>query len=138
MLRLALRDGVPVLGACRGAQLLNVALGGSLHQDLATDGVGRLDHDDAVHPVATAPSSRLRAVVGARPAVRSEHHPAGRRLGRGLRVVGRGPDGVVEAVERPGPQLVLGVQWHPEAPEGRETGRRLADAVVAAAEEPRA
>jgi putative glutamine amidotransferase len=66
--------------------------------------------------------------------VRSEHHQAVRRLGRGLRVVGRGPDGVVEAVERPGPGLVLGVQWHPEADGTGTTGRLLADAVVAAAE----
>jgi putative glutamine amidotransferase len=136
VLRLALRDGVPLVGACRGAQLLNVALGGSLHQDLAADGVAGLDHDDEVHDVAAAPGSRLRALVGASCAVRSEHHQAVRRLGRGLRVVGRGPDGVVEAVELPGPRLVLGVQWHPESPDGRETGRRLADAVVAAAEEP--
>jgi len=137
VLRLALRDGVPVVGLCRGGQLLNVALGGSLHQDLEADGACGLHHDDEVHEVTTATGTRLRALVGGRCAVRSQHHQAVRRLGRGLRVAARGPDGVVEAVELPGPRLALGVQWHPEAPAERDAGRRLADAVVAAAAEPR-
>jgi putative glutamine amidotransferase len=133
VLRLALPAGVPLVGVCRGAQLLNVALGGTLFQDLAADGACGLDHDDEVHAVAAAPGSRLRGLVGQRVAVRSEHHQAVRRLGRGLRAVGHGPDGVVEAVELPGPRLVLGVQWHPEAPVDRATGTRLAEALVAAA-----
>lgn len=132
-LRLALRDDVPLVAVCRGAQLLNVAFGGTLYQDLVADGVGGLDHDDAIHAVAVEPGSALRGVVGAAPAVRSEHHQAVRVLGRGLRVVGRGPDGVVEALEVPGRRLALGLQWHPEAPDAGAGGARVAEILVAAA-----
>jgi len=132
-LRLALREGLPLVGVCRGAQLLNVALGGTLYQDLAADGVAGLDHDDAVHGVALAEGSRLRGLLGRRTAVRSVHHQAVRAVGRGLRVVGRGPDGVVEAVELPGRRLALGLQWHPEDPDAGTGGARVADALLAAA-----
>jgi len=131
-LRLALREGVPLVGVCRGAQLLNVALGGTLHQDLAAEGVGALDHDDAVHDVALGPGSRLRELLGPRTAVRSVHHQAVKTLGRGLRTTGRGPDGVVEGIELPGRRLALGLQWHPEEPEAGRDGARVAEAILAA------
>lgn len=133
VLRLALRDGVPFVGVCRGAQLLNVALGGTLHQDLALDGVSGLDHDDEVHDVHAAAGSRLRGLIGERGSVYSEHHQAVKTLGRGLRVVGRGPDGVVESVELPGRRLALGIQWHPEAPEAGTSGAAVAEALIAEA-----
>jgi putative glutamine amidotransferase len=133
VLRLVLREDVPFVGVCRGAQLLNVALGGTLYQDLDLDGISALDHDDEVHDVGAAHGSRLRGLLGGRFAVKSEHHQAVRTLGRGLRAVGHGPDGVVESIELPGRRLALGMQWHPEAPEAGESGAAVAEALLDAA-----
>jgi putative glutamine amidotransferase len=109
---------VPVLGICRGIQLVNVALGGTLLQHVP-DAVGQ-DHmcadalDQPVHEVALAPGSRLAALYGRdRMRVNSIHHQAVDRPGRGVRVTATAPDGTVEGIEsRDG--RVLGVQWHPE------------------------
>lgn len=114
----ALRRGTPLLGVCRGHQLLTVATGGTLVPHLEGDSLHRtpgapperLMH---AHPVDLAPGSRLAAALGRRPVVRSAHHQAVDVVGHGFSVVGRAPDGVVEAVEhRHLP--VVGVQWHPE------------------------
>lgn len=122
-LRLALASDLPVVGVCRGAQLVNVLFGGTLDQHVE-------DHaGDRLHRLSTAPESAARAALGARPRVISDHHQAVRRLGRGLRVTATAPDGLVEAIEVPGRRLALGTQWHPE----RGHGRQLADALVAAA-----
>lgn len=118
LVRAAADRGVPVLGVCRGIQLVNVALGGTLVQHVP-DAVGR-DHmrDDAldqrVHEVALAPGSRLAALYGRdRLRVNSLHHQAVDRPGPGLRVTATAVDGTVEGLEsRDG--RILGVQWHPE------------------------
>ena len=114
----AIAQGLPVLGICRGAQLLNVALGGSLHQHLAHH--SDLAHDDwdhryqAVHQVTVAPGSCLSAVVGPGPlGVNSVHHQGLDCLGAGLEAVAWADDGLVEGIECPGHAL-LAVQWHPE------------------------
>ena len=114
----ALRQGVPVLGICRGAQVLNVAAGGTLHQHLP-DVVGSDVHRPAPAQhgrvrVAVEPGSALADVVGPAADVPCYHHQAVDRLGRGLRATARAEDGTVEAVELPGDAFVLGVQWHPE------------------------
>ncbi|RZT65974.1 gamma-glutamyl-gamma-aminobutyrate hydrolase family protein [Leucobacter luti] len=110
LLAAAIAEGVPVLAICRGFQLLNVEHGGTMVQDLAADSV----HRDSVHPVAVEPDSALAAALGARDlTVSSYHHQAVADVGRGLRVVGRAPDGVVEALEHERAEL-LAVQWHPE------------------------
>ena len=109
LLAAALDQGLPVLAICRGMQLLNVHLGGTLHQHLADHPLGR----DGAHPVAFAPGSLLRGIYGADCAVNSLHHQAVDRPGAGLVSVGHAPDGTVEAVELPG-RDVVGVQWHPE------------------------
>jgi len=123
----AWRRGLPVLGICRGAQVLNVALGGSLIQDLPSHlGLDPGLHqrgtpEEAVeaHPVLIAPGSRLAELVGGTSAtVNSRHHQAVRAVAPGLRAVawcrnpGPGPD-LVEGVEAP-ERWVVGVQWHPE------------------------
>jgi putative glutamine amidotransferase len=103
----ALRRGLPVFGICRGLQLLNVHLGGSLFEDIP--------NHRAPHGVAIAPGSRLSGMVGALScAVNSRHHQAIDRLASGLVVTARSADGIVEAVEDPTRPFVFAVQWHPE------------------------
>jgi putative glutamine amidotransferase len=118
--RAAVARGLPVLGICRGMQVLNVALGGSLHQHLP-DLEGQVNHrqdrtsGDPSHRVTLARDSRLTKVIGRRYVeVNSFHHQGLHALGRGLAVAGRAPDGVVEAVEAPGRRFTFGVQWHAE------------------------
>ena len=131
----ALRRGLPVLGICRGAQVLNVAFGGSLHQHLP-DVVGHTGHQpvNAVFStvtVHTVPGTRLAAVIGDASDVQCYHHQAIAELGDGLIVSARDGDGVIEAVELPGERFVLAVQWHPE--ERLDDLRLFAAAVDAAA-----
>jgi putative glutamine amidotransferase len=120
----AVEMGVPLLAICRGLQVLSVALGGTLHQHLADllgmGHHGRADSDGrpVIHDVAIEPSSRLAEIAGEAGVLTgctSIHHQAVDRLGAGLVVTGRSPDGVIEAVETPpGQGWVVGVQWHPE------------------------
>jgi putative glutamine amidotransferase len=114
----ALSQHIPVLGICRGAQLLNVAFGGTLHQHLADE--GRLAHQerqrrgDLIHDVTPAAGSLLASLSGLEPfKVNSIHHQAVDVLGRQLRATATAEDGVVEAIESDDGS-VLAVQWHPE------------------------
>ncbi|GAA1972116.1 gamma-glutamyl-gamma-aminobutyrate hydrolase family protein [Nocardioides panacihumi] len=102
--------GTPTLAICRGMQIVNIALGGTLVQHLAA---GDVEHRGAVHEVSVTPGSRLRDVTRReRIAVSSYHHQAIDRTGVGLTVVARADDGCIEAIEHP--SGLLGVQWHPE------------------------
>jgi putative glutamine amidotransferase len=130
----ALRRGLPVLGICRGAQVLNVALGGTLHQHLP-DVVGHNRHQPgnavfSTSSVRTAPGTRLAAVLGESSDAQCYHHQAIAELGDGLVACARDDDGVIEAIELPGDHFVLAVQWHPEE---RLDDLRLFAAVVEAA-----
>jgi putative glutamine amidotransferase len=114
----ALRRGMPVLGICRGAQVLNVALGGSLHQHLP-DLLGHAGHQRgnavfSTSTVRTVEGSRLGRLIGASATVQCYHHQGIDRLGEGLIVSARDTDGLVEAVELAGDDFVVAVQWHPE------------------------
>ena len=134
LLRLALADDLPVVGVCRGGQLLNVALGGSLWQDLEHDAGSGLPHrTDEAHPVRTGQGSALREIVGRAPAVGGAHHQAIRRLGRGVRPTAVSADGMVESIELPRRRFALGLQWHPEAPASATAGPLVAEALVRAA-----
>ncbi|HEX2411509.1 MAG TPA: gamma-glutamyl-gamma-aminobutyrate hydrolase family protein [Solirubrobacteraceae bacterium] len=128
--------GMPILGICRGAQALNVARGGTLHQHLP--GHRQVEPATATtHTVHVEPGSRLAGLVGTDPLrVNSFHHQAVDDLGRGLLAVARAADGIVEAVEDPGPRFVVGVQWHAEGLTGLERHRVLFEALVAAAAVP--
>ncbi|MEO7244347.1 MAG: gamma-glutamyl-gamma-aminobutyrate hydrolase family protein [Rubrivivax sp.] len=115
--------GKPVLGICRGCQMINVALGGTLIQDLPTQRPGGLTthldtrhYEHNMHELLIEPGTSLAAlypgVTGAR--VNSIHHQAVKDLGRGLHVQARAPDGTVEAIRWDGPSYLFGMQWHPE------------------------
>jgi putative glutamine amidotransferase len=121
--RAAVTAGRPVLAICRGLQVLNVVLGGTLIQHLpdvpGTGAHGRptTDGAPAIHEVRIEPGSRLAAALGGARVLAgctSIHHQAADRIAPGLVVTGRSPDGVVEALEVSGRGWVLAVQWHPE------------------------
>jgi putative glutamine amidotransferase len=128
----ARREKVPVLGICRGMQLVNVALGGTLHQDIPSDHPSEIAHevrgqhpDRRDHPVEIEPGTRLSEIAGAREIhVNSRHHQAVEKLAPGLEVSAVAPDGLVEAFESREPWL-LAVQWHPENLRRDEPSRRL-------------
>ena len=135
--------GLPILGICRGAQTLNVARGGSLHQHLPAYADGSVDHrqtaagNRVTHEVAVEPGSRLALALGADAlSVNSFHHQAVERLGDGLRAVAWAPDGTVEGIEGADGRFVLGVQWHAETLDEVERAQaRLFAALVDAARE---
>jgi putative glutamine amidotransferase len=114
--------GLPILAICRGMQALDVARGGSLHQHLPDRPGVTIDHrqriagDRCVHTVSIAPDSDLARVMGKRETlVNSFHHQGVHRIGRGLRAVAWAPDGVIEALEAPGRDFLIAVQWHAES-----------------------
>ncbi|MDA0564712.1 gamma-glutamyl-gamma-aminobutyrate hydrolase family protein [Streptomonospora sp. S1-112] len=138
LLEAALAADVPVLGICRGMQLLNVARGGTLHQHLP-DVVGEANAAAHLrrpgvfgeHPVRLAPASRLAALHGGtRVTVATYHHQAVAELGRGLVAAAWADDGTVEALEAPGEPGLLAVQWHPEMGEDPALFRWLAEAAA--------
>ena len=129
-LRTALRADLPLLGVCSGHQLLNLATGGTLHQHLPADD----RHAGEEHAVRTQARTRARHVLGTRMRVRSDHHQGVRRVGARLRVTATSPDGLVEGIERTDRRFAVGVQWRPQLDAGAPAGRRLAEALVAAAQ----
>jgi putative glutamine amidotransferase len=134
----------PLLAICRGIQILNVALGGSLYQDIASDTGSTIAHSQTeprrqpTHAVKVMrEGTRLGETLGAPEIeVNSLHHQAIKRLGRGLREVAWAPDGIIEGVEASDPApLVLGVQWHPEElVADHPAARNLFRTLIAAAE----
>ena len=117
----ALARDLPVLGICGGQQLLNVVLGGTLHQDIADELPEALAHeqpnprDEPGHAVSVTPATLLHRIVGAEKMhVNSAHHQAAAAVGPGVVVNARAPDGVIEGIEAPDHAFCLGVQWHPE------------------------
>lgn len=138
LIEAALAAELPLLGICRGMQLLNVVRGGTLVQHLP-DAVGTEDHCPTpgvftCHPVRPVPGTALAGLVPeAELSVPTYHHQAVDRLGSGLRAAAHAADGTVEAVEGQGPGFVLGVQWHPE----RHQDLRIVRALVHAAAAPR-
>jgi gamma-glutamyl-gamma-aminobutyrate hydrolase PuuD len=131
LVRQALADDVPIVGVCRGAQLLNVALGGSLWHDV---GGASLPHFTIeAHPIRTGERSSLREIIGRTAVVDSSHHQAVRRLGGGVRPTAVSADGLVESIDVPARRFALGVQWHPESTASPVAGPLLGEALVAAA-----
>lgn len=127
-------EGIPYLGICRGAQVLNVALGGTLLQRIEPRGIEHWPSDDfalLAHEVLPVEGSLLALIAGPGPImVNSLHHQAIGALGRGIVVEGAAPDGVVEAVRVAGHPFALGVQWHPEGMPCADASRKLAAAFM--------
>jgi len=137
VLQRALELGRPVLAVCRGLQVLNVALGGTLVQHLP-DSVGHPGHNPrpgvlGCTDIALDAGSHVATALGATVTAQCHHHQAIARLADGLTVTGRAPDGTIEAVELAGRPFVVGVQWHPE-----QDDPRIFAALVAAAKEEQA
>ena len=126
----ACRRQLPVLGVCRGLQLVNVALGGDLH--FHVDGHDSANqHAERPHDVEVAPGSRLEEAIGAaRASVNSIHHQAVKDLGSGLAPCAWSADRMIEAAELGGEHWFVGVQWHPELMLGTAAGQGLFDALV--------
>jgi putative glutamine amidotransferase len=133
--RWALDDGKPLFGLCRGLQVINVAQGGTLVQDIQAECPDAIKHDYfptagfardyLAHDVTLTDGTRLAAVLGGpRVTVNSMHHQGVRELGRELVAAARASDGLIEAVERPGDAFAVGVQWHPEMLEATDPKTR--------------
>jgi len=128
LVRRAQERNIPIFGVCRGLQVMNIALGGSLYQDVFMEMPGAITHDlhtDTTgkllprsmlgHEIVLEEDSRLAAIVGMEKfEVNSLHHQGIKKLGTGLSVAGTAPDGLVEAIEMPDHPFCVGVQWHPE------------------------
>ena len=121
--RWAFDDDLPTLGICRGQQLLNVALGGTLYQDLLHQGVTKLEHSEdhghgrtaMIHKVRLDPDSRLAQLIDETSVdVNSLHHQAVKRAAAPPKVAGKSDDGVIEALESADRRFLIAVQWHPE------------------------
>lgn len=143
--RWAIEDGKPVLGVCRGMQVINVACGGSLLQDVETHVDRAIKHDYfptqgyardfLAHEAAVEPDSRLHAIFDQELImVNSMHHQGIKRMGDALRASVIAPDGLIEGLEGSNGHYLIGVQWHPEMLIEKDAGtRRLFDSFVAAA-----
>jgi putative glutamine amidotransferase len=122
LIDLALNRDLPLLGICGGAQAINVALGGSLYQDIETELPHAGQHEQGGqrhkggHAIEIHPGTRLRQILQKQILeVNTTHHQAAKKLGKGLLVNATAKDGLIEGIESPGHRFVLGVQWHPEA-----------------------
>lgn len=122
LVRAAIARDLPILAICRGLQILNVALGGTLIQDLPTEVSSEWAHrqgpdsSEKTHHAHLAPGSRVSEIFGGadRLAINSHHHQAVQDPAPGLVITARADDGVIEALEKPEARFVVGVQWHPE------------------------
>lgn len=147
LVRWALEDGMPLLGACRGMQAINVAAGGTLCQDVHERRVGSIKHDyypiqgyprdHLAHEVELERGSRLRGIFGdGRVRVNSMHHQGVDSVAPGFGICARAPDGLVEGIESGDGRFAVGVQWHPEMLVDFDAGtRRLFAAFLDAAAE---
>jgi putative glutamine amidotransferase len=133
--RWAVEDKKPILGLCRGSQVINVALGGTLYQDLEAEFPHPIKHDYfptagfardyLAHSVEVAPGTKLGAILERHEVrVNSMHHQGVKRLAPGLAVNAVAPDGLIEGVESPNGHFMVGVQWHPESLVDHDSGMR--------------
>jgi putative glutamine amidotransferase len=145
LVRIAHKKNIPLLGICRGMQVMNIALGGSLYQDVLEEMPGAVVHDfhyDAgnkplprglyEHVVTLTPGTQFREIAAQEVIeVNSLHHQGIKKLGTGLLPVGLAPDGLIEAIEATNHPFAIGVQWHPEELDD-DTSTKLFTAFIAA------
>jgi putative glutamine amidotransferase len=137
--RVAREHGIPTLGICLGVQVMNVAAGGTLVQDINTQLQTEIEHasepeDRARHDVLIEKNTRLASILGANEInVNSSHHQAIKSIGDGLRVTAHAPDGIVEGLEDPRHPFYVGVQWHPEDMPAADSASKIFRAFVEAA-----
>ena len=142
----SMEKDLPVFGICRGIQVMNVAIGSSLYQDIPSQFTDHLTHkileseDDSWHDIKIQPGSLISQITCDRVAeVNSRHHQALKVIGEGFVVTAQSKDGIIEAIENPSKQFVLGVQYHPErmcaTADSREHRRKLFEAFIQAASE---
>ncbi|MCL4440497.1 MAG: gamma-glutamyl-gamma-aminobutyrate hydrolase family protein, partial [Firmicutes bacterium] len=122
LVRVALQQDLPVVSICRGIQVLNIALGGDIYQDIFSQVPGALEHSQKIprsfpwHKVDLVPGSRLGKIFGREEIrVNSFHHQAVKTVAPGFEVTARAADGLTEAIESSERRFAIGVQWHPEA-----------------------
>lgn len=135
---LALDSDWPILGICRGHQMLNAALGGTLFQDIPTDYTSDIRHQEAdlypAHSINIEISTKLHQILDQDSIqVNSRHHQAVQDLAPELRVTARSSDGLIEGIEHPGHRYFIGVQWHPENLQDHEEHKRIFESFIAAA-----
>jgi putative glutamine amidotransferase len=136
-----LNQDLPLLGICGGAQAINVALGGSLYQDIATQLPNATRHEQGVkrdkggHPILIHSGTHLRQIVQRQTLkVNTTHHQAVRKVGKGLVVNATAEDGLIEGLESSNHRFVLGVQWHPEILARKDPSqRRIFSSFISAA-----
>jgi putative glutamine amidotransferase len=136
--KVARERGIPTLGICLGLQMMNVAGGGTLVQDIDSDMETEIQHasipeDRARHDVIIEQGTKLASIVPAELNVNSSHHQAVGTVAEGLRVTAHAPDGIVEGLEDPRHPFYVGVQWHPEDMVGEGSAATLFGAFVEAA-----
>ncbi|MBD3168812.1 MAG: hypothetical protein GF307_04975 [candidate division Zixibacteria bacterium] len=133
-----MKSGKPLLGACRGMQILNVALGGTLHQHIYNLPEKIIDHENTplkdftrLHPVEIEPESKLASILGGNKfEVNTSHHQAIDRLGDKLKACAWTEDSIIEGIELDGDEFVIGVQWHPESMLDSQVSKRIFRAFV--------
>jgi len=137
--RIARERGIPTLGICLGVQVMNVAAGGTLIQDIDSQMETEIEHvsepeDRARHDVHIESGTRLASILdGDEINVNSSHHQAINKIGQGLRVTAHAPDGIVEGLEDPRHPFYVGVQWHPEDMAREDSASKIFRAFVEAA-----
>ena len=137
--RLARERNIPTLGICLGLQMMNVAAGGSLVQDINSEMETEILHESdpaarVRHDVTVEPGTKLAAMLPARKLnVNSSHHQAVKNVGAGLHVTAKAPDGIIEGLEDPKHPFYVGVQWHPEDMPGENSAAAIFGAFVEAA-----
>ncbi len=140
-IKIAIERKIPLLGVCRGQQLINVAFGGTLYQDIPQEiktsdllHTQRESRQKATHRVEITPGSRLHAILGSTAIwTNSFHHQSVKECAPGFMVVAHASDGVVEGIEKSGDHFVLGVQWHPEMMSDEPGTKKLFEAFVSEA-----
>jgi putative glutamine amidotransferase len=140
LLKAAIKQKKPILGICGGQQLINVYFGGTLCQDILKENRSAKNHEQKTHftkpshiAIVAADTQLFRIIKTKEMKVNSTHHQSVKKLGKGLIVSAVSPDGIIEAIEKPGDNLLLGVQWHPEFLTGMKEHLALFKALVKSA-----